>query len=145
MILPRGNPKKAQGIEDLARDDIQFINRQGGSGTRILLDYRLQALGIDPGAISGYTTEEFTHMSVAVAVLGGAADAGLGIFAAAKALNLDFIPVVTEQYDLIIPEEYFASDNIRILLEAIRSPEFKTRVEALGGYSTERAGESINI
>ena len=143
MILPRGNPKKIRGIENLAGDDIQFINRQGGSGTRILLDYRLQALGIDPGAISGYTNEEFTHMSVAVAVLSGTVDAGLGIYAAAKALKLDFVPVVTEQYDLIIPEEHFASDNIQVLLEAIRSPEFKDRVDALGGYSTERTGEEV--
>ena len=82
-------------------------------------------------------------MSVAVAVLNGAADVGLGIHAAARALNLDFIPVVTEQYDLIIPAIHFESENIRILLETIRSAEFKKRVEALGGYSTVKTGEMI--
>jgi putative molybdopterin biosynthesis protein len=140
IVLPK-NPKKIQGIEDLDRQDITFINRQGGSGTRILLDYRLKQLGIDPAKIKGYDTDEFTHMSVAAAVLSGRADVGLGIYAAAKALGLDFIPVVTEQYDLVIPEVYFESENIRLLLETIKTSEFKKHVEALGGYSTAKTGE----
>ena len=143
LIIPRGNPKGIKGIEDLGRDDIVFMNRQGGSGTRILLDYRLGQIGLSPERINGYTSEEFTHMNVAVAVLSGTADAGLGIFAAAKALNLDFIPVVTEQYDLIIPEAHFESGNIRVLLETINSDGFKRRVEALGGYGTARTGEIV--
>jgi len=143
LLVPSGNPRQIEGIEDLSRADITFINRQGGSGTRILLDYRLKESGLDPEAINGYGNEEFTHMSVAVAVLNGAADVGLGIHAAARALNLDFIPVVTEQYDLIIPAIHFESENIRILLETIRSAEFKKRVEALGGYSTVKTGEMI--
>jgi putative molybdopterin biosynthesis protein len=84
-------------------------------------------------------------MSVAVGVLSGTADVGLGIYAAAKALKLDFIPVVTEQYDLVIPEAYFESKNIRILLETINSAEFKKRVESLGGYSTTKTGTIIAI
>ena len=143
LIVAPGNPKGIRGIEDLCRDDITFINRQGGSGTRILLDYKLQQFDMDPVNISGYENEEFTHMSVAVAVLSGSVDAGLGIYAAAKALGLDFIPVVTEQYDLVIPEEYFETENIRILLETINSNEFKRRVKALGGYSTEKTGQII--
>ncbi len=144
LVLP-GNPKAIKGIEDVCRNDITFINRQAGSGTRILLDYRLKQLGIDPGSVKGYENEEFTHMSVAVAVLSGTADVGLGIYAAAKALNLDFIPIVTEQYDLVIPDVYFDSDNIQTLLETINSPAFKKRVEALGGYSTEKTGTIIEI
>ena len=143
LIVRRENPKGIKGIEDLARSDIAFINRQAGSGTRILLDYRLNQIGIDPTDINGYHHEEFTHMAVAVAVLSGTADAGLGIHAAAAALELDFIPVVTEQYDLIIPAEHFESENIQLLLEAVSSREFKSRVEALGGYSTEKTGEII--
>ena len=143
LIIPKGNPKGIQGIEDLGRDDIVFMNRQGGSGTRILLDYRLGQIGLSPEQINGYTSEEFTHMNVAVAVLSGTADAGLGIYAAAKALNLDFIPVVTEQYDLIIPQVYFESGNIQVLLETIGTAVFKTRVEALGGYSTARTGSIL--
>ena len=145
LIVPPGNPKALRGIEDLARDDVTFINRQGGSGTRILLDYRLDQLNIDPAGIAGYTVEEFTHMAVAVAVLSGTVDTGLGIFAAAKALGMDFVPVVTEQYDLVIPEEHFSSDNIQILIDIINSRRFKTRAEALGGYSTETTGRITDV
>jgi len=143
LMVPRGNPKGIKGIEDLARRDISFINRQPGSGTRILLDYRLNQIGIDSEKIIGYQHEEFTHMAVAVAVLSGTVDAGLGIYAAAKALDLDFIPVVTEQYDLIIPLVHFESDNIQLMLETINSREFKRRVAQLGGYSTQKTGEII--
>jgi putative molybdopterin biosynthesis protein len=143
LIVGRGNPKGIREIEDLAREDIRFVNRQTGSGTRILLDYRLGQLDIDPGRIKGYENEEFTHMSTAVAVLSGAADVGLGIYAAAKALNLDFIPVVTEQYDLIIPEPYFDWAPMRVLLDTINTAAFKSRVKALGGYSTQKTGQVI--
>ena len=143
FMVSRGNPKGIKGIEDLVRKDIRFVNRQSGSGTRILLDYRIKQLNLNPEDISGYDVDEFTHMSVAAAVLGGTADMGLGIYAAARALNLDFIPVVTEQYDLIIPERFFDTDNIQHLLTMIRTPDFKQRVEKLGGYHTERTGEVL--
>lgn len=144
FILPKGNPKHIHGVEDLVRDDVMFINRQIGSGTRILLDYHLNRSGISSERISGYDNDEYTHMSVAVAVLGGRADVGLGIYAAAKALDLDFIPVATEQYDLVIPEQFVDSDSIHAVLDTIRSAEFKRRVEALGGYSTEKTGEILH-
>jgi len=143
LMVKRGNPKGIKGIEDLARKEIAFINRQAGSGTRILLDYRLEQSGIDPGQINGYQHEEFTHMAVAVAVLSGTVDTGLGIHAAAAALDLDFIPVVTEQYDLVIPTAHFESENIQLLLETINTVEFKNRVEALGGYSTRKTGAIV--
>ncbi|MFZ0612854.1 MAG: molybdopterin biosynthesis protein [Desulfobacterales bacterium] len=142
IVLP-GNPKKINGIDDLARGDVTMINRQAGSGTRILLDYRLQESGLDPGHIQGYGTEEFTHMSVAVAVLNGTADAGLGICAAARALKLDFVPIVTERYDLVVPDVFFETRNFQVLLEIIRSSAFKKRVEALGGYGTARTGDIL--
>lgn len=154
LMVPSGNPKNIQGIEDLVgkedrgesirrRKSIQLINRQGGSGTRILLDYRLKKLGIASDQVVGYDNEAFTHMAVAVAVLSGAADVGLGIYAAAKALGLDFIPVVTEQYDLVFTAEYFESAPVQTLLKVIRSPAFKKRVAALGGYHTKRTGEVL--
>ena len=145
LILPKGNPKGIAGLEDLVRPEVRFINRQNGAGTRILLDFRLKALGIDPVAINGYADEEFTHMAVAVAVLSGTADVGLGIQAAAQALMLDFIPVVTEQYDLVIPGEFFDDAGIQVLLETIRSDRFKQRVQALGGYGTERTGQILEV
>ena len=143
LIVPKGNPKKIRSIEDLVREDIVFMNRQAGSGTRILLDYKLDQLCIANNLIDGYTTDEYTHMSVAVAVLSGVADTGLGIYAAAKALNLDFVPVVTEQYDLAIDESSIHSDKINILLETINSSKFKNRVVQLGGYSTEKTGNTV--
>jgi len=143
LIVAQNNPKNIKGIEDIAREDIQFINRQAGSGTRVLLDYRLEQLGIPASTISGYANEEYTHMAVAVAVLSGAADVGLGIHAAAKALNLEFIPVVTESYDLVIPDEFLETDYIRVVRDIIASSEFRSRVEALGGYHLENAGQLI--
>jgi molybdenum cofactor synthesis domain-containing protein len=141
LILAKGNPKGIKGLEDLARKEIAFVNRQAGSGTRVLFDYRLGKLGIKPESIKGYDHEEFTHMAVAVDVLSGAADCGVGIYAAAKALDLDFIPLEKEQYDLIIPSSMIESPQMRLLLETIRSQEFKDRMTALGGYDPTKSGE----
>jgi len=140
LIVAKGNPKGIKGIQDLLRDDVTFVNRQGGSGTRVLLDHLLQKSGIEPYAIRGYDHEEFTHMAVAVDVLSGAADCGMGIFAAAKALDLDFIPLEKEQYDLIIPKAYAEHPHILALLETIASTNFKERVRALGGYDPSKSG-----
>ncbi|MDM8517848.1 molybdopterin biosynthesis protein [Desulfobacterales bacterium HSG16] len=145
LIVAKGNPKNITGFSDLCRKNISFINRQSGSGTRILLDYHLGKLGLNPSEINGYENEEFTHMSVAVAVLSQTADAGLGICAAARALDLDFIPMATEQYDLIIPSNHFESESIQTMLTTIRSDDFKQKVMALGGYDTEKTGNVINI
>jgi putative molybdopterin biosynthesis protein len=143
LIVPKGNPKGIRGIDDLCRPGIRFINRQAGSGTRILLDYKLREQGLDHKLIDGYQLDEYTHMAVAVAVLSGAADVGLGIYAAARALDLDFIPVVTEQYDLVIDQAFMDSPMIRTLLSTIADPAFQDRVLALGGYSTEKTGTII--
>ncbi len=143
LMVRHGNPKGIQGIRDLTRDDIQFVNRQPGSGTRVLLDHELKKAGISPGHIKGYDNEEYTHMAVAVSVLSGKADAGLGILAAARALGLDFIPVAHERYDILIPEEALGLPSMERLLEIIQGAEFKERVEALGGYSARDAGRLL--
>ena len=140
LIIPKGNPKKIQGIEDIVDEEIVFINRQRGSSTRILLDFHLSRLGMTPNQIKGYDLEKYTHMSMAVAVANGTADVGLGIYSAAQAFDLDFIPIATEQYDLIIPESCYAIPNIQILLDTITTSRFKERVEKLGGYSTDGTG-----
>ncbi len=143
LIIARDNPKKITGLESLTRKDITFINRQSGAGTRILLDYKLNQLNITSDEITGYENEEYTHMSVAVDVLSGRTDTGLGINAAAIALNLDFIPVITEEYDLVIPDRFFNTDKVQALLETIKTRKFKERVLALGGYSTEKTGRVL--
>ncbi|MBN1569149.1 MAG: molybdopterin biosynthesis protein [Acidobacteria bacterium] len=141
LMIAKGNPKGIQGVQDLTRKDIAFINRQAGSGTRILLDYELQRAGISPAAIPGYRSEEYTHMSVAMAVTSGRADVGLGILAAAQALNLDFIPVTRERYDLVIPTDLLEDERIKLLLEIIRSSGFADQVLLLGGYEIEETGK----
>jgi putative molybdopterin biosynthesis protein len=141
FMIAKGNPKSVSGISDLIRPDIAFINRQAGSGTRILLDYELQKSGVSPSQIPGYRSEEYTHMSVAMAVASGRADVGLGILASAKALNLDFIPVSRERYDLVIPSDLLNDERIVLLLEIIRSRTFIEQVLALGGYEAEETGK----
>jgi molybdenum cofactor synthesis domain-containing protein len=143
LIVAPGNPRSIRGLEDLIGDDVSFVNRQAGSGTRILLDWRLGQLGIDSAKIKGYEREEYTHMAVAVDVLSGTADVGMGIRAAAQALALDFIPVTTERYDLVIPAEHYENPLIQELLKVIAGREFKEQVMALGGYDVLDTGSII--
>ncbi|MBI5845430.1 MAG: molybdopterin biosynthesis protein [Deltaproteobacteria bacterium] len=143
LIVAKGNPLGIQSVKDLAREGVRFINRQAGSGTRVLLDYRLEKEGVDPSEIYGYPVEESTHMAVAAAVSSGEVDCGMGIFSAAKALNCDFVPVITEQYDLVIPAAFWETEKIAAMMDVIRDPGFKKRVTELGGYHTERTGDVV--
>ncbi|HEY9073783.1 MAG TPA: substrate-binding domain-containing protein, partial [Desulfobaccales bacterium] len=132
LMLAPGNPKDLHTIKDLARPGVRFINRQRGAGTRLLLDFLLKAENLAAAAIQGYDREEYTHMAVAVNVFSGTADVGLGIMAAAKALGLDFIPLLPERYDLVVPESTFADPRFQALLEVIRAAEFQEAAMALG-------------
>lgn len=143
FLVPAGNPKGIAGIADLARPELLFVNRQAGSGTRILLDYELAKAGIAPEGVAGYRNEEYTHMAVAMAVASGAADAGLGIRAAADALALDFVPLARERYDLVIPRAFLTDGKIALLLEIVRSAAFQAQVLALGGYEVDETGREV--
>ncbi len=144
LLVKKGNPKNIRGFEDLTREDVVYINRQGGSGTRLLLDKYLKDLGIDASGIKGYGRDEYTHMAVASAVLTGLADTGLAVYSSAKALDLDFIPVAKERYDIAIPEEFIESEKIRILLKIIREDrEFIDTVQSLGGYDIKDMGKVL--
>jgi len=145
LIVKKGNPLDVNGVEDLQRPDVRFVNRQAGSGTRILLDYKLAQIGLDGSAIKGYDHEEYTHMAVAVDVKSGAADAGLGIYAAAKALNLDFVPVTQERYDLVIPHGFLERENVQMLLDIARSGQYRKRVSRLGGYEASESGKLLRV
>jgi len=145
LILASGNPQKINGVQDLTREGTVFINRQKGSGTRMLFDHLLEETGLRPEAIQGYEREEFTHMAVAVAVLSGSADAGVGIYAAAKALDLAFVPITMERYDLVIPDVFFQDEKIQTLLDVIRSEEFRQSVEQLGGYDVSGMGDLLPV
>ncbi len=143
LIVAKGNPKGIAGVADLARPDLRFANRQRGAGTRILLDWHLKTAGIAPGKVRGYDKEEFTHMAVAVNVLTGTADCGLGIFAAAKALDLGFVPLARERYDLLLPRAALDDPRVRALLGVIADPAFQERVRGLGGYETGLTGREM--
>ncbi len=144
FIVPRGNPKGIKGFEDLKRKDVVFVNRQAGAGTRLLTDLNLKKLRIDPGEVNGYYHEEFTHMAVAAAVLSGAADTGLAVLSAAQALDLDFVPVAQERYDLAIPREFYDTPMMQALLGIIRGDqEFRERIVSMGGYGVADMGRII--
>jgi molybdenum cofactor synthesis domain-containing protein len=140
LLVRPGNPKNIRGVEDLLRPDVTFINRQAGAGTRILLDYCLQQSGLSAENIRGYDQEEFTHMAVAVSVLSGRADTGMAIYASARALALDFLPIAEERYDLVIPESSWHDPKIQLLLDIIVSAPFRKMVTDLGGYDVEASG-----
>ncbi|MBX7213871.1 MAG: molybdopterin biosynthesis protein [Thermoflexales bacterium] len=142
LIVARGNPKGIRALGDLTRPDVSFINRQRGAGTRALLDYELKRQAISARQIRGYERQEFTHLAVAAQVASGAVDCGMGILAAARALDLDFVPLTAERYDLIIPAALFDSARLAPLLALIRDPRsgFAAAVQALGGYDTAQMG-----
>lgn len=143
-MVKQGNPKGIRDFGDLSRD-VTFVNRQRGAGTRLLLDHELRNRGISPGSIRGYQREEYTHMAVASAVKSGAADVGLGILAAARALGLDFIPVAEEPYELLISREAMENPSVMSLMGVICSDEFKSGLEALGGYDTRETGREYHV
>ena len=143
LIVPKGNPRSLAILADVARDGVTFVNRQRGSGTRVLFDYLLDRQGLARDKIRGYEREEYTHLAVAAAVSGGKADVGMGVLSAARALNADFVPLAQERYDLVFSREYFESELVAPLLELIRTEEFRSSVNALGGYDVSRMGEVI--
>ncbi|WP_326640606.1 molybdopterin biosynthesis protein [Nonomuraea fuscirosea] len=143
LIVAPGNPLGLTGIEDLAKPDLRYVNRQRGAGTRALLDHELTGLGIDSREVSGYSREEHTHLAVAAAVAAGRADAGLGILAAARAFGLDFVPVAREPYDLVLRTGTLEEELLAPLWELLEQPEFRAGVEALGGYSCAETGRRV--
>lgn len=141
LMVQKGNPKSVKGFEDLVREDIIFVNRQRGAGTRQLLDYELASKSIDSEQIMGYQREMNTHMAVAVAVESGGADVGLGTLSAAKAMDLDFIPVGFESYEFLVADKTLEDPRIKKFIEVLQSEVFKERVLALGGYEIEAIGQ----
>ncbi|WP_261527257.1 helix-turn-helix transcriptional regulator [Burkholderia multivorans] len=145
LFVPRGNPKRVKGLADLARDDIRFVNRQPGSGTRMLLELALSAIGIDPARINGYASAELTHSAIAAFVASGMADLGFGVEPAAHHFGLDFIPVVDEDY-------YFACERARLgarplagVLALLRDARFIERVGDLDGYDPAACGTLVDV
>ncbi len=143
LIVKKGNPLGISSLNDLKNKKVTYINRQEGSGTRVLLDYRLKENGIDPADIKGYPRIAYTHMEVALEIFSGSADAGLGIFAVARQLDLDFIPLTTERFDLIIPADNYTSRAIKTLRGVLGSEEFKANMTQMGGYDAKDTGKIV--
>jgi molybdate-binding protein/DNA-binding transcriptional regulator YhcF (GntR family) len=141
LILPAGNPKGIFCLEDLARPGVGFVNRQTGSGTRVWLDAAIRKAGIRPDQIQGYTIEKVTHSDVARAVAAGQADVGLGLEASARVFGLQFTPLLSERYDLVIPAEMFDTPPIQALVTWLSSTQAKKQIAEFGGYSTSETGK----
>lgn len=145
LMIAAGNAKRIQGIEDLRRPDVTLINRQKGSGTRILLDQELRQLGIAASDVKGYRHEVDTHLAVARGIAEGEADVGLGIEAAARACRIDFLPLYRERYDLVMPIENHRSKRFAPLLRVIASKDFQKAVTEVGGYDTSQSGTTTFV
>ena len=145
LIVKKGNPKHITSISDISKPNVEFVNRQLGSGTRILFDYELKSKGINQKSITGYQRQEITHLGVAATVESGLADVGLGLLSAAKAFDLDFIPVTQEKFDLVIPKNHYDSSFLEPLINLIKSDEYKQDIIDLGGYDTKETGQTTYI
>jgi putative molybdopterin biosynthesis protein len=143
LLIRRGNPRAIQSLKDLTRRDVQFVNRQRGAGTRVLLDYHLNLMAIKPEQIAGYSQEEYTHLGVAAAIASGRADCGLGIAAAAQALDLEFVPLFQERYDLVIPKQFAEANLLAPLFELFTNHRFRDAVAQLPGYDVSVMGAII--
>lgn len=145
FIVEKGNPHNIKDFSDLNREDVIYVNRQRGAGTRILLDYYLEKNHIEPSSIEGYDREFTTHMAVATAVKTGSATTGLGIYSAAMALGLGFINVAFEDYDFLVSQDFLEDEKIIEFINILKSKEFKERVNELGGYGFDNIGEIVLI
>lgn len=143
LILAKNNPKGIKSFQDLTRDDVIFVNRQKGSGTRFLLDFHLEKEKIDPNRIKGYDNEEWTHLSTASLISGGKADAALGIQSAASKLNLDFIPICAEQFDLVFRWTKQNESSLQLLIDILEFTAFKESLQNQEGYDVSELGQII--
>ncbi|MDB5749423.1 MAG: LysR family transcriptional regulator [Massilia sp.] len=141
LIVARANPLGLQGLADLARPEVRFVNRQAGSGTRMLLEMMLEADGPPPESINGFNSAEFTHSAVAAYIASGMADAGIGMRAAAAQFKLDFIPLVREEYYFAVRSDALDAPAMRELVELMRQPAYHRLVAALPGYDATHTGE----
>lgn len=144
FYVTKGNPKSIKGWEDLKRKDITIINREKGSGTRVLLDEHLRLLGIPSSAVKGYSRESTSHLAIASTVARGGADIGLGNEKSGQQVkDIDFIPLQTERYELVIKKEDINKAPFQVVLEILRSQEFKLELEGIGGYDLSETGKIV--
>ena len=145
LMVAKGNPLSIEKFSDISKAGVRFVNRQKGSGTRILTDYLCRTESVDAESIYGYEREELTHTSVAVQIASGSADAGMGIYSAAKLYDLDLIPICIEEYDLLIPDQAWDDPHTQAMIEVMKSDKFREKLTELGGYTLTAPGEIIEI
>ncbi|MBP7553776.1 MAG: molybdopterin biosynthesis protein [Spirochaetes bacterium] len=141
IIVEKGNPKNIKTIKDLTNPDIRYVDRQMGSGTRILFDFELQKNSINPRLINGYDRVENTHIAVSLAIKSRTADAGLGVYSASKIYGLDFIPIAEEEYDFLTLERFISDEKLDKFVKSLKNPDFIKRIDDLGGYSYDKIGD----
>jgi len=145
FMVAMGNPQKIYSVKDLTRDNMRFINRQPGSGTRFLFDLLLKKEGVDPFSIKGYEQCEYTHAAVAAFVASGMADVGYGVETPARQFKLDFIPSQTERYFLLCDQKSVAAAPVQKMLDILRSDSYKTAVNQLPGYQANDSGVVMDL
>lgn len=143
FMVQKGNPLNIKDFKDLTR--IRYVNRQKGSGTRLLLDYFLEKKEVDKNDINGYTREELTHLTVAAQIAGGSGDCGLGVLSAATCMNLDFIPIANEDYDIVFHKSMLEDERFKCFYKVITSKGFKDKVMSIGGYDLKDTGKIIYV
>jgi putative molybdopterin biosynthesis protein len=142
LLVRPGNPKSIRAVSDIADPYVTLVNREEGSGARLLLDQRLRAEGISSDKVKGYGTVVAAHFDVARAIASRQADVGVGIRSAAQLFELDFVPLQTARYDLVVPKAYLKSHpTLAHLFETLASRPFRNEIEALGGYDTSETGK----
>lgn len=145
LMLAKGNPLDIKEFADIAKNGVRYVNRQKGSGTRVLMDYLCEQYAVNVSDIYGYEREELTHTSVAAQIANGSADAGMGIYSAAQLYDLDFLPICIEEYDLIIPDHAWETPVVQQLIATLKSPAFREKMLAMGGYTVDHPGEIISL
>ena len=145
LMLAKGNPLDIKEFTDIAKNGVRYVNRQKGSGTRVLMDYLCEQYAVNVSDIYGYEREELTHTSVAAQIANGSADAGMGIYSAAQLYDLDFLPICIEEYDLIIPDHAWETPVVQQLIATLKSPAFREKMLAMGGYTVDHPGEIISL
>ena len=143
FLLPSRNPLHIRGFEDLTKSKVNFVNRQKGSGTRVLLDFHLKKLGIPSSKVNGYENEVYTHFEVGLSILAKEADVGIATGAVSKLLGLSFVPITQESFDMILDQPTFFERGVQAFIEILNSPGFRSRVEPLGSYDFKNSGKIL--
>jgi putative molybdopterin biosynthesis protein len=142
LVAPK-NPFHVRGFEDLTQKGLRLINRQKGSGTRVLLDYHLKKLQVTSSKIKGYEREVYTHFEVGLSILSKEADVGIATIAVSKLLGLPFVPITQENFDMILDQSTYFEKGVQAFIEILNSVEFRNRVARLGSYDFKNSGKVL--